>query len=301
MKTYFTLIIIGILSSFLSGCSDKRHHEQFTYPDGKMKALIMSYDDGPIEDVQFANLLDQHNLVGTFNLNSAYLGTTRGWGQPNADTIYQEYISVDKMLVAFKNHEIAAHGSYHKNFIDITLSEVNEEITSDIKALEKHTGTTLKSMAYPFGNANDDIAEIVKSTKLTNARTVDDTFTFDLPENYYLWDPTCHDSRALDYLDSYVNLNSDQLSLFYVWGHSWEFKDPQRWNAIVTFCKTIANNPDIWYVGSGEYTDYQWALKQLIIADGKIINPATNSKVWIKIKGETKTLQPGESIEVTIL
>ena len=41
-----------------------------TYPDGKTKALVLSYDDGPIEDIQLARLFDQYDLVGTFKLNA---------------------------------------------------------------------------------------------------------------------------------------------------------------------------------------------------------------------------------------
>lgn len=61
----------------LSSCSEKSEFIGFTYPEGKYKALVLSYDDGTVEDIELAKLFDQHNLVGTFNLNSEYLGTVR--------------------------------------------------------------------------------------------------------------------------------------------------------------------------------------------------------------------------------
>lgn len=58
-----------------------------------MKALIMSYDDGTIEDVELAALFDRTGVVGTFNLNSGYIDSVRGWPQENGDTIWQAYVT----------------------------------------------------------------------------------------------------------------------------------------------------------------------------------------------------------------
>ena len=70
-------------------------------------------------------------------------------------------------MIIYKNHEIAAHGSFHKNFTSISDAEILEEINSDILALTKITNREIKSMAYPFGNTNEHIAKLL-SIRITS-------------------------------------------------------------------------------------------------------------------------------------
>ncbi|EAQ42441.1 polysaccharide deacetylase family protein [Polaribacter sp. MED152] len=291
-------IVIFACIALLVSCKEKPSFSEFTYPNGKTKALILSYDDGTIQDIELANLFDKYNLVGTFNLNSKYLGVTRGWPQENGDTIYQRYVPKDSLLIIYKNHEIAAHGALHKNFTAISKEEVLEEINTDLAILEKLTNRKIISMAYPFGSTNDSIANLIASTGIKNGRTVNDTYTFNFPKNYMTWHPTCHDSKALDYLDSYLALNQQQLSVFYVWGHSWEFGDRKRWDNMVTFCEKIAKSKDIWSVGHGELTNYLLAIQDVEIANNQILNPIGNQPVWIKLSNGIQKLNAGESIKI---
>lgn len=287
----FTLVIIMSIS-FLK----KEKNILLVYPGGKYKALIMSYDDGPIEDIKLARLFDEYNITGTFNLNSGYLDSTRGWPQKDGSTVYQQYMPKDSMYV-YKNHEIASHATYHKNFFTIPDDEVLEDVQSDMVNLEKLTHSKIKSMAYPFGNSDPHIAQLISHTGLTNARTIRDTYKFNLPDSFFLWNPTCHDSKALSLSDSYLSLSSNKLSVFYVWGHAWELRDKKRWDDMNTFCKRISNQKDIWYTGCGAFIDYLLALKQLKITKNHILNPKNNKEVLYTLDGLLKVLKPGESIE----
>ena len=291
-------ILILLLSFLFISCEKRNEFNGFTYPYGKYKALILSYDDGSIEDLDLVKLLDKNNLKGTFNLNSAYLGTTRGWPQENGDTIFQKYVPRDSLNQIYSNHEIAAHGAYHKDFIRITEREILEEVQTDLKVLKELTGREITSMAYPFGNTNDTIAKYISSTKITNARTVSDTYAFDLPDQFLIWNPTCHDSKVLEYCDKYQKLGDSKLSLFYVWGHSWEFKDETRWNAMVEFCNRIGQEKGIWSVGTGEYTDYLKALDSVSFENNEIYNPTDNLPVWVNLSDGIKKVKPGEKIHI---
>ena len=296
MKRFVLWMSCGLLL-FLS-CEDNNHFIEFTYPDGKYKALILSYDDGTIEDIELARLFDAHHLVGTFNLNSGYLGTTRGWPQNNGDTIYQKYVPKDSLLTIYKNHEIAAHGVFHKNFVDIAEEELLAEIINDRKNLKALTNREVISLAYPFGNTNKAVSKFVAKLGIVNGRTVADTHDFDLPENYMIWHPTCHDSKALTYLDTYLNLDEKELSIFYVWGHSWEFGDNERWNNMIDFCNRIGKASDIWSVGHGELTRYLKAIKRIKIDADRITNPSDNMDVWLKRSTGIISLKAGETIEL---
>ena len=58
MKHLLTLFIGALI---FTSCQEKTIDYHFTYPQGKYKALILSYDDGTIEDIQVAQLFDKHN------------------------------------------------------------------------------------------------------------------------------------------------------------------------------------------------------------------------------------------------
>jgi peptidoglycan/xylan/chitin deacetylase (PgdA/CDA1 family) len=292
------LILSLAIISLLFSCNEKPSFVDFTYPEGKTKALVLSYDDGTIQDIELTELFDKNNLIGTFNLNSKYLGVRRGWPQQNGDTIYQRYVPKDSLLIIYKNHEIAAHGALHKYFTDISNEEVLEEINTDLEILESLTNREIISMAYPFGSTNDTIANLIASTGIKNGRTVDDTYTYDIPKNYMIWHPTCHDSKVLDYLNPYLELNEQQLSVFYVWGHSWEFGNEERWKNMVTFCEKIGKSNDIWSVGHGKLTNYLLAIENVQIDEQKILNPSDNSPIWINLSSGIEKLEPGESIQL---
>ena len=39
------------------------------FPEGKAKALTMSYDDGKIQDERLVSIFNRYGIRGTFNLN----------------------------------------------------------------------------------------------------------------------------------------------------------------------------------------------------------------------------------------
>ena len=278
------------------GCSEKSTEIDWVYPDGNHKALIMSYDDGLDDDIALAQLFDRYGIIGTFNLNSGLLDTRAIWNEGKPNEILQTYLSKDTLVHVFKNHEIAVHGTYHKALVGLSDKEILEEINVDIENLTILSDRKISSMAYAFGSTNDHVAEVIGTTPLTNARTVKSSYNFDLPENYYLWSPTCHDSEALEYLEAYISLDSPSLSLFYVWGHSWELRDTLRNQNILKFCNKIGDRDDIWYTGAGNFADYHASLKALEIGPQQIVNPEGNGVVYYREKRQLKSLYPGQKL-----
>ena len=287
------IIVLGLLAM---GCSEKSTEIDWVYPNGNHKALIMSYDDGLDDDIALAQLFDRYGIIGTFNLNSGLLDTRAIWNEGKPNEILQTYLSKDTLVHVFKNHEIAVHGTYHKALVGLSDKEILEEINVDIENLTILSDRKISSMAYAFGSTNDHVAEVIGTTPLTNARTVKSSYNFDLPENYYLWSPTCHDSEALEYLEAYIYLDSPSLSLFYVWGHSWELRDTLRNQNILKFCNKIGDRDDIWYTGAGNFADYHASLKALEIGPQQIVNPEGNGVVYYREKRQLKSLDPGQRL-----
>ena len=162
------IIVLGLLAM---GCSEKNTFINWTYPDGKYKALIMSYDDGLDDDIALAQLFDRYGIIGTFHLNSGLLDTRAIWNEGKPNEILQTYLSKDTLVHVFKNHEIAVHGTYHKALVGLSDKEILEEINVDIENLTILSDRKISSMAYAFGSTNDHVAEVIGTTPLTNART----------------------------------------------------------------------------------------------------------------------------------
>ena len=289
-------LLIFILGLLLMGCSEKSTEIDWVYPNGNHKALIMSYDDGLDDDIALAQLFDRYGIIGTFHLNSGLLDTRAIWYQGKPNEFLGTYLSKDTLLYVFKNHEIAVHGTYHKALVGLSDEEILEEINVDIENLTILSDRKISSMAYAFGSTNDHVAEVIGTTPLTNARTVKPSYNFELPQDYYLWNPTCHDSEALEYLEAYISLDSPSLSLFYVWGHSWELRDTLRNQNILKFCNEIGDRDDIWYTGAGDFADYHASLKVLEIGPQQIVNPEGNGVVYYREKGQLKSLNPGQRL-----
>ena len=287
------IIVLGLLAM---GCSEKSTEIDWVYPNGNHKALIMSYDDGLDDDIALAQLFDRYGIIGTFHLNSGLLDTRAIWNEGKPNEILQTYLSKDTLVHVFKNHEIAVHGTYHKALAGLSDKEILEEINVDIENLTILSDRKISSMAYAFGSTNDHVAEVIGTTPLTNARTVKSSYNFDLPKDYYLWNPTCHDSEALEYLEAYISLDSPSLSLFYVWGHSWELRDTLRNQNILKFCNKIGDRDDIWYTGAGNFADYHASLKALEIGPQQIVNPEGNGVVYYRKKRQLKSLDPGQKL-----
>ena len=48
------------------------------FPEGRYKALTLSYDDGKITDRRLTEIFRAADIRATFHLNSAYLGSSAG-------------------------------------------------------------------------------------------------------------------------------------------------------------------------------------------------------------------------------
>ena len=117
---------------------DMRAYYYIRFPEGKPKAITLSYDDGVFEDVRFIELMKQYGFKGTFNLS-------------------YNRIPADQTIPEGKNHrkltaeeirevytpdctEIAMHSFNHRSLASVQTSEVMYEIIEDRKVLEKASG-----------------------------------------------------------------------------------------------------------------------------------------------------------------
>lgn len=257
----------------------------FFFPGGKTKAFTLSYDDGMDFDLKLIEICRAHGVKCTFNLNSGRMGIpTPGGrnGQPSA----HRYLGPTGLREIYTPDvaEVATHGKLHAFLTQLPPHAVALEMLDDRRALEKEMGTVIRGHAYPFGAINDQTLEVMRQTGISYARTITSTYNFNLPENWLTWNPTCHhgDERLMELADTFLNRPSFGASLFYVWGHSYEFGFPNDWSIMEKLQDTVAGKDNVWYATNIEIHDYVEAYRSLQwSADCTMAYNPSSQDVWV--------------------
>lgn len=271
------------------------------FPQGRAKALTLSYDDGVEQDVRLVEMMNRHGLKGTFNLNSG-LYAPEGMVYPKGQI--HRRMTEKQVTETFLNsgHEIAVHTLTHPFLEQLPPAMAAKEILKDRENLEKQFGTIVRGMAYPYGTFNDSVVEIIKSCGIVYARTVEATHSFRIPTDWLRLPATCHhDSRELMPLARKFaegKVNRDPW-LFYLWGHSYEFEANSNWHVMEEFAQYMGNRDDVWYATNIEIYDYidDYNRLQFSIEGTRAKNPSAR-RLWFEYEGKLYEVDPGETIEL---
>ena len=282
-------------------------NDRLYWPGGRRKCLTLSYDDGVTQDLRLLEILNKKGVKATFNLNPGL------FGQENTVTAGKKEVShiklgEEKIASAYSGHEIAAHGFLHTSMYGMDSARCVKEILDSRAALEKLLGHPVTGFAYAFGAADETIVDAVKKSGLRYARTIKSTCNFDIPQDFLLWDPTCHhnDEKLFDLLseflsdEPYFNFYSP-AKLFYVWGHAYEFDQCDNWDRIEEFVEKVSGREDVWYATNTEIEEYVRAYKNLIFsADSDYVTNPSAISVWIGgvFDCKTKEVRPGETVSL---
>lgn len=298
MKRLLTLIYIVIFS--IAGRSQTTENIKMLFPKGKSKALILSYDDGCVQDRQLVKLMNKYDLIGTFHLNANKLGTAN-------------YLVKDEIQKLFKGHEVSVHTFNHPGLTKLSIEEIQYEIVEDRKELERLVKYPVRGMAYPFGNYNDTVIDVISKLGIEYARTVDDTYGFGIPENFLKWHPTMHQFskaywKANDPLQDSIEINlfyktidsflqTKDLAVLDIWGHSWEMgSDAKKWTETERFFQVLSHQSDVYYCKQIDLVDYIQAFRNLRFSmnNTMVFNPSAlmvffryNKVIWFVGPGET--------------
>jgi peptidoglycan-N-acetylglucosamine deacetylase len=307
MKRIINIIVIALM--IISNSAKAQTNLSFNkssipiemlFPQGKSKALILSFDDGNVADKHLMKLMNDYGLVGTFHLNSNKLGT-------------KDYLTKEEIKNLYKGHEVSGHTANHPNLTSLSKIDVIYEVVEDRKELERLMGYPIRGMSYPFGNTNDFVVDAITGLGIEYARTVGDTYDFSIPTDFLKWQPTIHlfgktnyipndtanDIRELGQFYQLTNdfLKANSLALFYVWGHSWEYEGPgNKWAEVEKFFKMVAKNPEIYYTTQIGLVDYINAYKNLKFSvDKTMVTNLSSINVYVKIDGKVFTIEAGST------
>jgi peptidoglycan/xylan/chitin deacetylase (PgdA/CDA1 family) len=136
--------------------------------------FVISFDDGYESSLKYAApKLIEHRFVAIQFLVANRLGQRNEWdlGQDTtperlmSETQVREWISL--------GFEIGAHTLTHPTLSAIPLAEARNEVAGSKKKLEDLFGVQIKHFAYPYGNFNDAVVDLVREAGFETACTCD--------------------------------------------------------------------------------------------------------------------------------
>lgn len=278
------------------------------FPNGKERAVTLSYDDGNRADIKLLEIINKYNMKCTFNLNNDIL-------RANENVVTDDE---ERELVLKNGHEIAVHGEQHRAPGVLRPIEGITEVLNCRLELEKKYGGIIRGMAYPDSGIRimqnkahyEKIREYLKDLDIAYSRTLgNDNNSFLLPEDWYAWMPTCHhdNPKIMEYIDEFLSFDYKNLygvnrfpRLFYIWGHSYEFNNKNNWDHLEEICQKLGNKENIWYATNIEIYNYVTAYNSLVYsADGKTIYNPTLYKIWFDIDKKGYTIESGETLKIS--
>jgi peptidoglycan/xylan/chitin deacetylase (PgdA/CDA1 family) len=269
---------------------DPARFSGFLFPGGVTKALVLSMDDGPVQDRRLVELLNRHGIRGTFYLNSGRLG------QP-------DYVSADEVASLYAGHEVSTHSVTHPYLDSLSPDEIATEVDFDRAVLSQIWGDEVRGHAYPFGARNYAVIEVLRRLGFAYARTASSTGRFALPSDPLAWNPTCHHSVASSLVDAFYAAPDSSLALFFIYGHSWELdagKSTNSWAYMESLAQRLGGQSDIWYATAIEVADYVCAMRSVrsCLAEDRLYNPC-RADLWLRGEQSVVPLPAGNSVEGT--
>ena len=222
--------------------------------NGKMKAITFSFDDGVTQDIKLIEIMNKYGLKGTFNLNSERFGRVGNtYVAKNGVTVVRNIIEKNLVFDIYKGHEVAVHTLTHPLLPSLSEEEIIHQVEQDRLNLSELMGYEVVGMAYPGGGVNNDdrVAEIIKNnTGVKYARTTTSTGNFE-PQDYLLrFNPTTsygYFDRVKELADEFFALETDTPKIFYIWGHSYEMDEENKWDKLEELLKYISGREDVFY------------------------------------------------------
>lgn len=291
------------------------------FPNGKIKAVTLSYDDGCYQDIRFSKLLNKYGLKGTFNLNSSWIGNqnTGRYYTVNGERKPMYYMSADEIrehILAF-GHEIAIHGENHKANGKLRTIEGIREILNCRLAIEKEFGIIVRGVAYPDsginhfcnGSSYESIKQYLNELDIAYARSLKSVSGgMDLFTDPHCWNPTIYHAsdNIMTHIDKFLSYNPNSLTfqrrlpkIFFFWGHTYEFDEKENWELAEEICKKLGKKEDIWYATNIEIFDYVSAYNSLIFsADSSLVYNPTVKTIWFETESKLYKIAPNETLKI---
>lgn len=223
-------------------------------PCGKTVALVTSWDDGKLSDIELIECLKKYGVRGTIFMNreSKTIGMLRDFES--------------------KGMEIGSHGWHHPAFYNSSPKRCLDEAVGMRRFLEKELGHPVISFAYPFNyqaayDADGDY--VLRSLRQAGywsgrATTTGNNRIDSIPEPLALR-PNFHFKVGADRVKEKLNVMlKTPGSIVYLWGHSNELSGDGM-KTLEAVLATVANRPELWYTTQGDLMVWKFMRENLRI------------------------------------
>ncbi len=220
--------------------------------NGKKKAVTFGFDDGTTQDIRLIKILNKYNLKATFFLNSAQFGMNWKLKIDGVDVNHNKILP-EQVKDLYRGHEVAGHTLAHVNLTRINDDEVVRQVQDDLNNLSKLCGYEVVGTAYPGGNFDSRVSKLIKEkTSAKYARTTKWTLDPSIFKRTSLeeYHPTIYyvDPFLEEFVQKFLDSNSEEPQLLYIFGHSYELDTPSiSWTRFENLCKILANKESIFY------------------------------------------------------
>ena len=203
--------------------------------------LVLSFDDGPTEDIRFIELLNKYNISATLNLNSGLENFV--WYYNNSIPITR--IKFNENLHLYDNHEIASHTINHPCLTDLSEQELIHQVKDDVISLENIFKRKITSFAVPFTSCNKREIDIIKNNtpiKQIRLSKFKQKYDFSIPKDNFHFECNSYynDPEIYNQIEAFSKNTLDK-SIFIIVGHSYEFNVLNEWDKIENLLKYIAS------------------------------------------------------------
>jgi len=229
------------------------------------KYFTLSFDDGITQDLRIMEILKKYDVnCCSFNINTGLLGVSWDWVAEATGTIgltHQRFTENEITSGVYDGFDVLGHTRTHsvlKDYDYIDRNAVISEVEGCAQDIEALIGTKPVGMAWPNGDAyytDWTIDTVAQYTSCKFARTVTPTYSYSLPTYFLQWNPTCHfiDSKMMTLAEEFVNMEPTEDSLFFVWGHGYEFDVNNNYDQLEELIKMMAEADDVILVTNTEF------------------------------------------------
>jgi len=158
--------------------------------------VSLTFDDGSASEYWALGQLQQNNMLGTFYINSARVGTS---------SYYMTWSQIHDLYNA--GNEIGGHTAMHVNLPQTDPVEAQRQICDDRVNL-LNQGFRPTDMAYPFGAFNSSVEQMVAACGYDSARTTVNGVNAVPPQDPYAIDEGGSSSKLSDYENAVLNAES---------------------------------------------------------------------------------------------
>lgn len=140
-----------------------------------VKPIVITFDDGWKNQYENAlPVLLKYNMHATFYIYTGVIGSS----------LYMSWDDLHNLVNL--NMEIGDHTKSHVRLTKINPNNLDEEIVKSKSILEKNLHVTVSDFAFPYGDYNKKIIEVVKNAGYISARTSNQSIYNDFHDLYQL-------------------------------------------------------------------------------------------------------------------